>query len=77
MDENDLDSVNFDRILGNIRNGEISDNDCEKIRKKCSRFCMGLDEFKKRGFEDDGITHLFSTNDEAAKLNDSQLLKLQ
>ena len=77
LDENDLDSVNFDRILGNIRNGKISENDCEEIRNKCSRFRMGLDEFKTRGFEDDGITHLFSTNDEAAKLNDSQLLKLQ
>ena len=40
-------------------------------------YSMGFDEFKKRGFEDDGITHLFSTNEQADKLNDSQLLKLQ
>ena len=77
LDENDPDSVKFDRILSNIRNGEITENDCEEIRNKCSRYSMGFDEFKKRGFEDDGITHLFSTNEQADKLNDSQLLKLQ
>ena len=77
LDENDPDSVKFDRILSNIRNGEITENECEEIRNKCSRYSRGFDEFKKRGFEDDGITHLFSTNEQADNLNDSQLLKLQ
>ena len=33
LDENNQDSVKFYRILSNIRNEEISDNDCEKIKK--------------------------------------------
>ena len=62
MDKNDTDSREFDRILNNIRDGEITEDDCETIRDNCSRNLMGITKFKEEGFEEDGVTHLFSTN---------------
>ena len=77
LDKNDPDSLEFDRILNNIRDGEITENDCEIIRNKCSRNRMGIKKIQEQGFEEDGVTHLFSTNEQADKLNDLQLLNLQ
>ena len=37
---------------------------------------MGIKKFQDEGFENSGITHLYSTNEQADKLNDSELLKL-
>ena len=77
LDENDPQSVQFNRILNKIRDGKITDEDCEIIRNTCSRCRMGATSFRDKGFENDGITHLYSTNEEANKFNDSELLKLQ
>ena len=77
MDEKDPDSVVFNWILNNIRDGKISEEDGKKIRKTCSRFGMGEEELQKVVFEQDGVMHLFSTNEQADKLNDLELLKLQ
>ena len=38
---------------------------------------MGEEKFQKAGFRQDGVMHLFSTNDQADKLNNLELLKLQ
>ena len=47
LDENDPHSVEFVRILNNIRDGKISEEDGTIIRKTCSRFGMGEKEFQK------------------------------
>ena len=70
LDENDPKSVLFDRILNNIRDGKITEEDAKKIRKTCSRFGMGEEEIQKAGFEEDGVMYLFSTNEQADKSND-------
>ena len=77
LDRNDPQSVVFNQILDNIRNGKITEEDAKIIRKTCSRYGMGHEKFKKAGFEEDGLMHLFSTNEQADKLNDLELLKLQ
>ena len=38
---------------------------------------MGEEEFKKAGFEEGCLMHYFSTNEQADKRNDLELLKLQ
>ena len=77
LDKNDPQSVVFNQILDNIRDGKITEEDAKIIRETCSRYDMGEEKFKKAGFEEDGIMHLFSTNEQADKLNDLELLKLQ
>ena len=77
LDKNDPQSVEFNRILNKIRDGQINDQDCEIIRNTCSKYRMGFTKFREKGFENDGTTHLFSTNEKANKLNDMELLKLQ
>ena len=37
----------------------------------------GIKQFQEKGFENDGTTHLYSTDEQADKFNDLELLKLQ
>ena len=46
LDKNDPQSVEFNRILNQIRDGKITDEDCEIIRITCSKCRMGIMKFR-------------------------------
>ena len=45
LDKNDPQSVEFNRILNKIRDGQITDEDCEVIRNTYSKHRMGFTKF--------------------------------
>ena len=73
LDPADPDSVWFRAFLGRLRNGNCTHADWLHVRKNCSRYTMGMNEWKRRGFEGADTTHLYVTNAEVHQHNSSCL----
>ena len=68
LDESDPDNVLFNNILEKLREGKVTEDDIYFSISKCSMYRMGVSTLKSRGFNDDGLSHLFCTNKDAEKL---------
>lgn len=74
LDMNDPDAVIFDDFLMRLRDGKNTEDDWNLLRSKYSKFTMGFDEWKRRGFENEEALHLYCTNREVNNRN-SQCIK--
>jgi hypothetical protein len=76
IDENDDEAVYYDEFFKRLRDGKCTLHDYERIRKTCSDHSLTPGQWRRRGFLEDGVTALFSTNKEVNEDNVSRLVKL-
>ena len=76
VDKNDKDAVTFLGFLNRLRDGDCNQDDWEYIRSQCSQDTMGMEEWKRRGFDNPNLVHLYTTNREVIEHNTKSLKAL-
>ena len=76
LDRNDPDAVAFNDFLMALRDGKNTEADLENVRKHCSRYTMGMDKWRRIGFDGEDVTHLYTTNKDVHKHNAKCLMEL-
>jgi hypothetical protein len=76
VEKSDKDAVSFLEFLNRLRDGECSASDWNYVCSHCSQDSMGMDEWKRRGFQDPDLMHLYTTNREVHEHNAKSLKAL-
>ena len=81
INKDDPTSAYFEEFLLTLRDAEVTEEDYNYIRHKCSRYSMGpkgngLIEWNERGFERHDAVHLYQTNVEVQSHNNKIVQKL-
>jgi ATP-dependent DNA helicase PIF1 len=58
VDKNDKDAVAFLGFLNRLRDGDCDPDDWEYVCSQCSLDTMGMEEWKRRGFDNPNLIHL-------------------
>jgi len=69
LDKEDADAVWFDSFLERLRDGENTDDDWMCMRDLGSRDILRYEQWRQRGFANDDVVHLYTTNKEVSKRN--------
>lgn len=77
LDGKDPDALIAAEILEGISEGELTESNFQRIIATCSKQTMGNEEWKRRGFEVDSATHLFSRNKDVLQHNHQRLQELE
>ena len=76
VDMNDPRAVYFIEFLLRLWDGECTEGDWVTVRDQCSYYKMGVDKWKRRGFDNPHLTHLYTTNADVDVRNLSCLQQL-
>ena len=63
-------------FLLRLRNSENTDDDFELLRTKCSYYTIGHNEWIEKGFEDDDIISIYTTNTEVLAHNNRKVAQV-
>ena len=69
LDLNDPDAVLFEQFLSRLHNGENTDDDFELLCTKYSYYTIEQNEWIEKGFEDNDIISIYTTNREVLAHN--------
>jgi hypothetical protein len=61
VDKNDKDAVTFLGFFNRLRDGDCDQGDWEYVCSQCSLDTMGVDEWKRCGFDNPNLIHLYTT----------------
>jgi len=62
LDKEDADVVWFDSFLERLRDGKNTDDDWMRMRDLGSRDTLRYEQWRQRGFANDDVVHLYTTN---------------
>ena len=77
LDASDSDAVFFNGFLQRLRNGSSTHDDFIKVANTCCRHRMGENVFRQRGFLDDDVSFIYTTNAECTRANAKRLIELK
>ena len=76
LDPSDSDAVFFDGYLQRLRNGSSTHDDFIKVANTCCRHRMGENVFRQRGFLNNDVSYIYTTNADCSRANAKRLLEL-
>ena len=75
LQRSDPDAALFHGFLNRLADGKCTKEDWLLVKHKSSHTTLGDDEWRRRGFNDRGVIHLYSTNEMVEKHNLRELTK--
>ena len=75
LQRSDPDAASFHGFLNRLADGKCTKEDWLLVKHKSSHTTLGDDEWRRRGFNDRGVIHLYSTNEMVEKHNLRELTK--
>ena len=71
------DAERFQDVLLKVADGKLSIDDANWIIEKCSHQAMGVEEWRRRGFEEEGVIFIYGTNKQVDNQNHKILKQLR